>query len=110
MKKSKQEPFNFDLYLDKKIGKKDANIDILQKAAKKVVNSLHKEHFNPSKKMGWDLDYSLIVTDIFYEAFGHHLENYLLNSLAEKNCYSLTMNDKGTVLIRRNKKNVKRKR
>jgi hypothetical protein len=49
----------------------------LEKAAKRVAKQI-KQHM---KKDGWDLDYSFQVTDVFYEAYGHHLETYLLTEL-----------------------------
>lgn len=49
----------------------------LDKAATKVARST-KRHF---KKDGWNLDYGFLVSDVFYEAFGHHLETYLLKRL-----------------------------
>lgn len=49
----------------------------LQKAAKKVARQM-RDHM---KKDGWDLSYSFYVNEVFYQAFGHHLENYLLDAL-----------------------------
>lgn len=51
----------------------------LQKAAKKIARDTERHFKNP--KQGWDLNYNWLVQDVFYEAFGHHLEEYLLEEL-----------------------------
>ena len=95
--------------IDNKFSKKDNFMPALQKAAKKTIDDLHKNHFNPSKKMGWDIGYSMVVNDIFYDAFGHHLENYILVELAKKKCYSLCTSDKPGhgLVIRKTSKRTK---
>lgn len=70
----------------------------LKKAARRVVKST-KKHFTED---GWDLDYNFLITEIFYEAFGHHLENYLWKEIArQKLAVELTFKDGSTVLRKR---------
>lgn len=47
------------------------------KAARKIAK-LTLEHF---KKDGWDLNYNVLLADVFYEANKEHLETYFLNEL-----------------------------
>lgn len=75
------------------------DIPQLKKAARKVVKST-KWHF---KKYGWDLDYSFLVTDIFYEAFGHHLENYLWKELARQKVAVVMTCEDGRIMLRKRK-------
>lgn len=95
--------------VDDRFSHKENFMPALQKAAKKSIDDLHKNHFNPTKKMGWDINYSMVVADVFYDAFGHHLENYVLVELAKKKCYSLCSSDKpaGGLVIRRTGKRTK---
>jgi len=53
----------------------------LVKAARRLTRQT-KRHFEED---GWDLEYNSLVTDVFYEAFGHHLENYLWKALHRQN-------------------------
>lgn len=80
----------------------------LEKAAKKVAKTI-KQHFRKGNKNGgWDLDYGFLVTDVFYEAFGHHLEDYLLTELCKsKTAFYITGSKKlpgQTVLSKRKPK------
>lgn len=73
----------------------------LKEAAKKVAKST-KQHF---KKDGWDLDYSELVADVFYTAFGHHLENYLLEEICKfRKPLALGMKDGVVVLTKKRPK------
>lgn len=51
------------------------NIPKNYQKAMKNVNKLIKDHF---KKDGWDLSYTFLLNEIFYEANGFDLEAYLL--------------------------------
>ncbi len=74
---------------------------LLRNAAKKSAKEI-KKHF---KEDGWDLDYSLLVTDIFYIAFSHNLENYLWSELIrQKVSVTLDYSDKKTNLVLRKAK------
>lgn len=76
------------------------------KAAKKVAKEM-MEHF---KKDGWDLSYSQYVGDVFYEATGHHLENYLLKALkGQKLEIKFGNNIHGMVIGKMNNKKKKTK-
>ena len=58
----------------------------LTKAAKKVVRVIN-QHF---KKDKWPLDFNFQVEEVFYEAYGEHLSNYLLKEIyASKRNYNL---------------------
>jgi len=104
-----------DIIIDEKFLTNKNSDAALRKAAKKIVDDLHKTHFNPKKKQGWPLDYGMLVTDVFYEAFGHHLETYLLHELFKKKAYGIKTSDnehrKGSlVLYKLPKKIIKHKR
>lgn len=91
MKKIKQETQDKleKIVIDHRFQKSIKNpIAELKKAAAKILNDLHKNHFN-KKGHGWPLSYSFYKEEIFHEAFGHHLEDYLLNELIKKGCYNL---------------------
>lgn len=60
-----------------RIGNKKLPYAVLKNASKKVMKRV-LYHFN---KDGWDLDYNFLITDVFYTAFNHHLEDYLLQEL-----------------------------
>lgn len=49
----------------------------LTKAAKKVIKVIN-HHF---KKDKWPLDFNFQVEEVFYEAYGEHLSNYLLKEM-----------------------------
>lgn len=74
----------------------------------KVMRTINR-HF---KTDAWPLDFGLLVTDVFYEAFGYNLENHLLAALFRSGKYEL-MSDEGRLLItqvkgaRRGRKNKK---
>lgn len=75
-----------------------APVPIFRKAARKVMKDI-KTHFT-NKGEGWPVDYNFYVVEIFYEAFGHHLENYLLRELAKSKLpLQLSTSDKGKLLI-----------
>lgn len=67
----------------------------LKKAGKKVAKGVRK-HFN-TKSDGWPLDYSLLIQDTFYEAFNHHVEDYLF-PLLYKSGLLLFIRDGTTVI------------
>ena len=99
----------FEIYAKKKV----KNPKLL-KAARKIVKDLHNDHFNPKKKMGWDILFSHYVNDVFYEVYNEHLENYILKALGEKKCYGLRFSDKPhqelvIYRIKKKKKRAKRK-
>ena len=70
----------------------------LRAAAKEVMKGV-RQHFR-NKEHGWDLDFSIIKNEVFFEAFGHHLENYVLDMLPKN--VALTCKDGGyqTVLTK----------
>jgi len=81
----------------------------LQNAAKEIAKETDAHFKNP--KHGWDLCYHQLVTDVFYRAFGHHLEDYLTEALKGKYLFTFATNDflaikNGKFVIRKNK-NVK---
>lgn len=86
-----------------KNGFKDSKIKVLQKAAKKVAKDI-ETHFNSKKDGGWPLSYSQYVADVFYDAFGHHLENYLLKELAKKKGYVIATNEIHNLVIKKEKR------
>lgn len=82
----------------------------LRKAAKAIAKEL-KHHFDTD---GWDVNYSIVVQDVFERAYGHHLENYILKELSVKlKKFSLVTAKDGDLVIRvpkRRKNEVKRSR
>lgn len=72
----------------------------LRAAAKKAVKEI-EHHF---KKDGWPLDYRFYKDEIFYYAFGEHLENYLIEALSKKKGYYLRTEDGKFLIDKRNKK------
>lgn len=79
----------------------------LTKAAKSVKRTVD-HHF---KKHKWDLDYSFLVEEVFYKAFGFHLENFLLRELfkSKKSKYILCSPDDRSGLVVRLDKSKSRK-
>ena len=71
----------------------------LKKAAEEAVKEIN-QHFKRDK---WALDYSFYVTDIFYKAFHHHLENYLLVALS-KYKYQLIFREEKLLIQKHDKK------
>ena len=69
----------------------------LERAAKKGMKDL-KDHFT-LKDGGWPLDYSFYVSDIFYQAFGHHLENYLLKAIVKSKLKVELVSKEGKLVI-----------
>ncbi len=67
-------------------------------AAKKVMKGID-EHFDPKMKHGWDLDYHSLVNEVFFQAYGHNLENYLLVELFKKECYTINTDKKFALVI-----------
>jgi len=58
------------------------------------------------KKDKWDFDLNFQVHEMFYEAYGEHLENYLLKELfsSSKKGYYISYNEKiGGSVIRKKK-------
>ena len=97
MKKNKQSAFEKEL--DKR----------LALAAKRVAKDLDT-HF---KKDGWPLRYGFYSEEVFYEAFGFHVEKYFLQELRKrKGKYVLRSSDKADTYLLidlvKNKKNSKR--
>ena len=77
----------------------------LDKASKKVMQNVNK-HFKAKRgKGGWPLNYSFLVHDVFYEAFGYNLENHLLYKLLKK--YNLESCD-GELMVVKKQKGAKR--
>lgn len=76
-----------------------------KKAAKSVVKSTAK-HF---KTHGWDLDYNFLITDIFYGAMGHHLEDYLWTEIVRQNVGVTLSWAKGRALLTKNKRKTTKK-
>lgn len=74
----------------------------LQIASATVLKDVRK-HF---KKHGHDLDFSIIKDQLFYEAFGHHLENYILAKLP-KNVALAGKTDKVATVLTKVKRGVK---
>lgn len=68
----------------------------MMKAARRVVRSL-KAHF---KKDKWPVNYSFYVQEVFYVAYGHHLENYLLKEmLRQLKTFTLETGKHGDLVI-----------
>ena len=78
----------------------------LKAAAKKVIKDINK-HFNPKTRHGWPLGYSFYVSEVFYQAYGVHLEGYLLQELSKVGKYELVSGDHGLVI---QKAKLKRKK
>lgn len=77
------------------------NNNELVKAAKLTMKEIDR-HF---KKDKWDLDFNFQVEEVFYKAFGEHLENYLIKELflkPKKGYYVVYSDKKGTVIRKRN--------
>lgn len=84
---------------------KTKNNQLFTKAAKRVMKTID-EHF---KKDKWDLDLGFQVDEVFYEAYGEHLETYLMKELFSnpKKGYYITYSPKlGSPVIRKKRKNV----
>ena len=86
----------------------------LESAAKEIAKETNAHFNNP--KHGWDLCYHGLVTEVFYRAFGHHLEDYLHEALKGKYLFTYATSDlvaikNGKFVVRKNKnvKNRKRK-
>lgn len=100
MKKRSKKKYKklIEITLPLKLFKKVRTPDLqLRKAARKVMKQIN-EHM---KKDGWPLDYDMHKSDIFFEAYGHHLENYLLWALAnnKKQELQIVTSAKGGLLI-----------
>lgn len=65
-----------------------------RKAAKPIMKEV-KRHF---KRDGWDLDFGHLKDDLFYEVYGHHLENYILDLMPKGVCLTAKENNIKTVL------------
>lgn len=75
---------------------------ILVKAAKKVMKTINS-HF---KKDGWELRTDYLIDEVFYEAYGEHLSNYLYKELffnSKKGYYITTSKKHGDLVIKKNK-------
>lgn len=72
----------------------------LEKASQEVMKEIN-HHF---KIDGWDLDFSVQLEQIFYHAFGHNLEIYLLPKVMKK--YDLIVKD-GRLHISKKKRKKK---
>jgi hypothetical protein len=70
-------------------------------SGKKVYKSL-KEHFT-KKGQGWPLAYSFLVSEIFYEATGHHLENYILKRIAKSKMKLELVTKDGELVVQKSK-------
>jgi hypothetical protein len=92
----------------KKASKQDMLVaqvtEVLEAAASSEIRGLAR-HFKArgkkskdgSRMGGWPIDYTHVVYDVFYTAFGRHLESYLWPKLLRKGYY-LYMQD-GRLLI-----------
>lgn len=85
----------------------------LQNAAKEIAKETDKYFNNP--KHGWDLCYHQLVTEVFYRAFGHHLEDYLTEALKGKYLFTYATNDlvaikNGKFVVRKKDSKDKRKK
>lgn len=113
-KKKSKKKFKITLPLNFFFGGGKATIPALKKSAKKIVGELHKVHFNPKNKHGWPITYSGTIEDVFYDAYGHHLESYVINELIKYKCYSLQTGDdvRGTLIykIKKTKPKTRRKK
>jgi hypothetical protein len=74
----------------------------LEAAAKEVANTIRQHFRKGNKNGGWYLDYSELVADVFYTAFGHHLERYLLAEIC-KFKKPLALGMKGNKVVLTNK-------
>lgn len=70
-------------------------------AGRKVFNDV-KKHFTTDGH-GWPLSYSTLVSDIFYQATGHHLENYLLKRIANSKLNLMLESRNGELVIKKSK-------
>lgn len=82
----------------KKIGTPLPNFEI---AGRKVFKDI-KEHFT-KEGHGWPLSYSFLVSDIFYQATGHNLENYLLKRIANSKLNLMLESQNGELVIKKSK-------
>lgn len=85
----KKKPIKIEVPISFFSGGGKAIIPELKKSAKKIVGELHKVHFNPKTKHGWPISYSGTIEDVFYDAYGHHLESYVINELIKYKCYNI---------------------
>lgn len=90
------------LFADKKLPSKE-----LRRAAKEEVTEL-LHHFEVD---GWDLDYNFIVKEIFRRAYGHNLEDYLIQALVKTDLsFELKTGEKGKTVISQFEAPKKKKR
>ena len=77
---------------------------VLEEATKRVVKTIDK-HF---KKDGWDLDFSHLVEEVFYEAYGEYLSDILFEQIKNKKQYHLIVSNKDMKLMlsKKNKQNI----
>lgn len=68
----------------------------LKAAAATALKDIRK-HF---KTDGYDLDFSMLKDELFYEAFGHHLENYILAKLPKGVALTAKSDKVATVLTK----------
>lgn len=67
------------------------------KAAAATVLKKVRKHF---KTDGYDLDFSVLKDELFYAAFGHHLENYILSKLPKGVVFAGKADKVATVLTK----------
>ncbi len=73
----------------------------LDKGAEVVMRDVNY-HFN-KRGHGWPLGFSMLVDDVFYNAFGFHLETILIPKLLKK--YSLqAIKGKSLMVVKKSKK------
>lgn len=74
----------------------------LEKAAKEVMREI-KKHFS-TKPGGWDLDFESYKDDVFYKAFGHSLENYLLKRIPKGVSFAAKFGDSVDTVLTKTKR------
>jgi hypothetical protein len=83
----------------------NAPLSPFKKAASKVWKDA-LAHFKTDK---WDLSYSFLVNEVFLEATGHNLENYLLAHIFKSGKFCLKSKD-GALFISSTEKKEKGKK
>ncbi len=78
----------------------------LDASAQKILKEVHT-HF-AAKDGGYPLDLSILIDEVFYEAFGYHVEDHLLPGLFKR--YNLQWNMARRVLfvVKKKKKRDKK--
>lgn len=79
--------------------KMQAPLPAFKRAARRIWSAIERDHFG-HKSGGWPLDYGFLVTDVFNEAMGHNLENYIFNEIMKSGKYELAT-EEGNLTVRK---------